>query len=54
MRLEPRNRQEQEAGARHHARETVAERFAGGSIGLGWVLVVLAVLGLLLWWVLAR
>ena len=52
--LEPGNRAARVAGDRHHAGKAAAERVAGGTIGLGRLLVVLAVLGLLLWWVLAR
>jgi hypothetical protein len=52
--LEPENRESLAAGERHHARKSVAERVAGGAIGLGWRLVVLAALALLLWWVLSR
>jgi hypothetical protein len=52
--LEPENRAARDAGNRHHARKAVAERVAGGAIGLGRVLVVLAALGLFLWWVLTR
>jgi hypothetical protein len=54
MGLEPENRKSLAAGRRHHARKAVAERLAGGAVGLGWRLVVLAVLALLLWWVLSR
>src|SRR5438045_3244462 len=52
--LEPGNRATRAAGDRHHERKAVAERVAGGAVGLGRVLVVLAVLGLLLWWVVTR
>jgi hypothetical protein len=52
--LEPGNRAATDAGNRHHARKAVAERVAGTSIGLGRVLVVLALLGLLVTWVLTR
>jgi hypothetical protein len=47
--LKPGNRAELKAGARHHGRKAVAEHVAGGAIGLGRVLAVLAVIGLLLW-----
>jgi hypothetical protein len=52
--LKPGNRAALEAGRRHHRRKAAAERVAGGSIGLGRVLAVLAGLGLLLLWVLTR
>ena len=52
--LEPGNRAAMDAGDRHHARKAVAERIAGGSIGIGRVLAVLAVLALLLLWVLSQ
>jgi hypothetical protein len=52
--LEPGNRATLAAGGRHHARKAVAERLAGGAVGLVWRLVVLAALALLLWWVLSR
>jgi hypothetical protein len=50
--LEPENRAALKAGTRHHDRRAVAERVAGGSIGLGRVLVILAAVALflLLWW----
>jgi hypothetical protein len=50
--MKPGNRAALDAGTRHHARKAVAERVAGGSIGIGRLLVgvALAVL-LLLWWV---
>jgi hypothetical protein len=38
-----------DAGTGHHAGKAVAERMAGGSIGLGWMLVIAAVLLLVLW-----
>jgi hypothetical protein len=47
--LEPGNRAALDAGTRHHEQKAVAEQVAGGSIGIGRVLVVLAVLVLLLW-----
>jgi hypothetical protein len=52
--LESGNREDLDAWTRHHARKAVAERVAGGSIGLGRALVVLAVLGVLVLWVLSR
>jgi hypothetical protein len=52
--LEPGNRAALDAGDRHHARKAVAERVAGGAIGFGRWLAVLAVVALLLWWVLSR
>ncbi|MGB2610087.1 MAG: hypothetical protein WBC80_14010 [Isosphaeraceae bacterium] len=47
--LEPENRAALAAGERHHARKAVAERVASGSITLGRLLAVLAVVVLLLW-----
>jgi hypothetical protein len=49
--LEPGNRAALDAGARHHAGKAVAERVAGGSIGVGRMLIVVALLLLILWWV---
>jgi hypothetical protein len=50
--LEPENRESLAAGNRHHAREAVAERIAGGPIAPGRLLAVLAAVALLLrlWW----
>jgi hypothetical protein len=50
--MEPENRAALDSGDRHHARKAVAERVASGSIGLGRVLIILAVVALLLllWW----
>ena len=42
------NRAVQEAGIVHHASKATAERVAGGSIALGHVLIVVALLALLL------
>jgi len=47
--LEPGNRDALDAGTRHHARKTVAERLAGAALALGRLLVLLALLALLLW-----
>jgi hypothetical protein len=47
MGVEPANRAALDAGTRHHDRKAVAERIAGSSIGLGRLLVILAILGLL-------
>ena len=44
--LPPGNRAALKAGDRHHVRKAIAERVAGGGIGLGRLLVVLAGLGL--------
>jgi hypothetical protein len=50
--VKPGNRAALDAGDRHHARKAVAERVAGGSIGLGRLLVGVALVPLLLlWWV---
>jgi len=48
------NREAMEAGERHHGRKAAAERMAGGFIGVGRLVAVLAVLALLLLWVLSR
>jgi hypothetical protein len=42
------------AGTRHHERKAVAERVAGGSIGIGRTLVVVALVLLLLLWLVWR
>ena len=52
--LEPGNRAVLDAGDRHHARKAVAERVAGGSITIGRLVAVLAVLVLLVLWMLSR
>jgi hypothetical protein len=52
--LEPENRASLDAGDRHHARKALAERVAGGAIGLGKTLVVIALLFLGLLWLLWR
>ena len=43
-----------EAGERHHERKAVAEQVAGGFIGIGRLVAVLAVLALLLLWVFSQ
>jgi len=48
--LLPANRAALEAGKRHHWWKAIAERIAGGCVGLGWVLLIAAVLLLLLLW----
>ncbi len=48
--LEPNNRAALDAGTRHHERKAVAEQVAGGSIGLGRLLVAVALVILLLLW----
>jgi PD-(D/E)XK nuclease superfamily len=48
--LPPANRAALDAGTVHHAQKAVAERVAGGSIGLGRALVVAALVLLLLLW----
>ena len=52
--LEAENREAMEAGERHHAGKAAAERVAGGFIGIGRLVAVLAVLALLLLWVFSR
>lgn len=52
--LDSANQQERAAGTRHHAHKAVAERIAGGSISLGRVLIILALLALALLWVVNR
>ena len=54
LRLEPGNRAALDAGDRHHAGKAITEWIAGGSIGIGRIVAVLAVLVLLLLWVLSR
>jgi hypothetical protein len=46
--LRAQNHAARNAGTRHHARKAVAERLAGGSIGLGRILVIAAMLLLLI------
>jgi hypothetical protein len=50
--LEAGNREAMAAGERHHGRKAAAERVAGGFIGIGRLVAVLAVVALLLllWW----
>jgi hypothetical protein len=48
MGLDPENRATLKAGTQHHARKAVAERIAGGTITLGRLVAVLAVVVLLL------
>ena len=50
--LEAENRAAMEAGERHHERKGAAERIAGGFIGIGRLVAVVAVVALLLlvWW----
>ncbi len=52
--LEAGNRAALEVGERHHERKAVAERIAGGFIGIGRLVAVLAVLAMLLLWALSR
>jgi hypothetical protein len=52
--LEPENREALKAGDRHHARKALAERVAGGAIGLGKTLVVIALVLLGLLWLVWR
>ena len=52
--LEPENRQVLDAGTRHHARKAVAERVAGGAIGLGKTLLLVAAVLLALLWLVWR
>jgi hypothetical protein len=47
--LVPGNRAALNAGTRHHEGKAVAERSAGGSIGMGRVLIAVALLLLVLW-----
>jgi hypothetical protein len=47
------NQAEMDAGVRHHARKAVAERAAGGAIGLGKLMLAVG-LALLVLWVLMR
>jgi len=52
--LEAQNRAARDAGTRHHARKAVAERVAGGAMGLGKILVLVALLYLGLLWLVWR
>jgi hypothetical protein len=52
--LAPCNQDVLKAGVRHHARKAVAERLAAGSMMLGRILVIGALLVLALWWLLSR
>jgi hypothetical protein len=54
MGLPAENQAALDAGNRHHARKAVAERVAGGAIGLGKTLVLAAVLLLVLLWLVWR
>ena len=54
QRLPPANWAALAAGTRHHERKAVIERIAGGSIGLGRILVIVAALVLLLVWTVWR
>ena len=45
------NQLAREAGDRHHSRKATVERVAGGSVALGRVLILVAILAMgLLWW----
>jgi hypothetical protein len=48
------NQPERAAGTRHHAHKATAERIAGGSIAIGRILIVLALLGLAVLWAVSR
>ncbi len=49
--LPPAKRDEHTAGTQHHAHKATAERVAGGSIALGRLLILVALLALaVLWW----
>jgi hypothetical protein len=52
--LEPENRAALDAGNRHHARKALAERVAGGSLGLGKIPVLAGLLLLGLLWLIWR
>jgi hypothetical protein len=52
--VKPENRAVLDAGTRHHSRKAVAERVAGRSIGLGRLLVGVALVVLLLLWLVWR
>ena len=52
--LEPGNRAALDAGRRYHTGKAVAERVAGGFIGIGRLVAVVAVVVLLLLWMLSR
>ena len=45
------NQRERDAGTIHHARKALVERAAGGSIAVGRILMLLAILAMaLMWW----
>jgi hypothetical protein len=52
--VKPTNRAVLDAGTRHHDRKAAAERVAGGSIGLGQLLVAVAAVVLLILWMVWR
>jgi hypothetical protein len=54
LKVKPENQPERAAGKRHHAWKSLAERFAGGAIGLGRVLMVLGIVLVLLLWLVRR
>jgi hypothetical protein len=54
LELLPANRAALDAGTVHHEQQAVAERVAGGSIGLGRALVVAALVLLVLLWLVWR
>jgi hypothetical protein len=52
--VKPTNQAALDAGTRHHDRKAAAERVAGGTIGLGRLLVTLAAVVLLILWMVWR
>ncbi|QDV34877.1 hypothetical protein [Tautonia plasticadhaerens] len=54
LQLPPGNRPALAAGTRHHEAKATAERVAGGSISLGRVLIVIAVILAVALWLLTR
>jgi hypothetical protein len=52
--LEPTNQESLNAGRRHHARKTIAERIAGLGIAVGRSLIVVSLVLLLLLWLVWR
>jgi hypothetical protein len=54
LRLPPGNQSALVAGTRHHARKAGVERVAGGTIAIGRILAILAVLVLFVAWILTR
>jgi hypothetical protein len=52
--LRPGNQESMKAGTGYHEQKAVAERIAGGTVGIGKVVIVIAVLVLVLLWLVWR